>query len=168
MAEVFRRRAGEVLGVEPEWILCGNGSDDILTIVTRRWSGRGNCCVCLIRVTCFTKRSPNFKAPGRRGAFQARLVAARRDLPPTATSAAGFLGESEQSLGHHGFAGAGLGDWPIDCPARFLVDEAYVDFAETQLPRSGGEVRKNLVSRSLSKSYALAGCASATWWPSRI
>ena len=31
----FRQRAAEVLGVEPDWILCGNGSDDILTIVTR-------------------------------------------------------------------------------------------------------------------------------------
>ena len=31
----FRKRAGELLGVDPDWILCGNGSDDILTIVTR-------------------------------------------------------------------------------------------------------------------------------------
>ena len=41
MADAFRRRAGEVLGVEPDWILCGNGSDDILTIVTRAFVGQG-------------------------------------------------------------------------------------------------------------------------------
>ena len=35
LADPFRRRAAEVLGVDPDWILCGNGSDDILTIVTR-------------------------------------------------------------------------------------------------------------------------------------
>ena len=29
-ANSFRRRAAEVLGVEPDWILCGNGSDDLL------------------------------------------------------------------------------------------------------------------------------------------
>ena len=40
-AEAFRRRAAEVLGVEPDWILCGNGSDDILTIVTRAFVGEG-------------------------------------------------------------------------------------------------------------------------------
>ena len=41
MAEAFRRRAAELLGVEPDWILCGNGSDDILTIVTRAFVGQG-------------------------------------------------------------------------------------------------------------------------------
>ena len=35
LATAFRIRAGEVLGVDPDWILCGNGSDDILTILTR-------------------------------------------------------------------------------------------------------------------------------------
>ena len=30
LAEAFRVRAAAVLGVEPNWILCGNGSDDIL------------------------------------------------------------------------------------------------------------------------------------------
>ena len=43
MAEAFRRRAAEVLGVEPDWILCGNGSDDILTIATRAFVGQGDC-----------------------------------------------------------------------------------------------------------------------------
>src|ERR671914_1964282 len=40
-ATAFRLRAAEVLGVAPEWILCGNGSDDILTIVTRAFVGEG-------------------------------------------------------------------------------------------------------------------------------
>ena len=40
LATAFRRRAGEVLGVDPDWILCGNGSDDILTIVTRALVGQ--------------------------------------------------------------------------------------------------------------------------------
>ena len=41
MGEAFRRQAAELLGVEPDWILCGNGSDDILTIVTRALVGAG-------------------------------------------------------------------------------------------------------------------------------
>src|SRR5688572_6168580 len=41
LATSFRVRAAEVLGVEPSWILCGNGSDDILTIVTRAFVGQG-------------------------------------------------------------------------------------------------------------------------------
>src|SRR5215467_822824 len=43
MATTFRTRAAELLGVEPNWILCGNGSDDILTIVTRAFVGQGDC-----------------------------------------------------------------------------------------------------------------------------
>src|SRR3954452_14426249 len=42
MANSFRQRAAEVLGVEPNWILCGNGSDDLLTIVTRAFVGQGD------------------------------------------------------------------------------------------------------------------------------
>ena len=39
MGDAFRTRAAELLGVEPNWILCGNGSDDILTMVTRAMVG---------------------------------------------------------------------------------------------------------------------------------
>src|SRR3954471_24931697 len=41
MATAFRIRAGELHGIDPDWILCGNGSDDILTIVTRAFVGAG-------------------------------------------------------------------------------------------------------------------------------
>lgn len=41
MADPFRQRAAVVLGVPSDWIMCGNGSDDILTVVTRALVGRG-------------------------------------------------------------------------------------------------------------------------------
>ena len=41
MGQPFREAAAEVLGVEPDWILCGNGSDDILTIATRAFVATG-------------------------------------------------------------------------------------------------------------------------------
>src|SRR5262249_11474722 len=37
----FRRAAGRILDVDPEGILIGNGSDDILTIVTRAFVPEG-------------------------------------------------------------------------------------------------------------------------------
>src|SRR5262245_55206210 len=42
MATAFRARAAELFGVSPDWILCGNGSDDILTIITRAFVGPGD------------------------------------------------------------------------------------------------------------------------------
>ena len=35
----FRQAAGEVCGVDPDWILPGNGSDEVLTILTRSFAG---------------------------------------------------------------------------------------------------------------------------------
>src|SRR5262245_8232066 len=35
MGTAFRQTAGRVLGVDPEAVLMGNGSDDILTVLTR-------------------------------------------------------------------------------------------------------------------------------------
>ena len=46
MADAFRRRAAEILGVEPSSILCGNGSDDILQIALRTYCGPGDVLVC--------------------------------------------------------------------------------------------------------------------------
>ena len=41
----FRRTAGRVLGVDPDGVLIGNGSDDILTIVTRAFVPEGGLIV---------------------------------------------------------------------------------------------------------------------------
>src|SRR5438874_12559796 len=41
----FRRTAAKVLGVEPDMILIGNGSDDILTILTRAFVPEGGLIV---------------------------------------------------------------------------------------------------------------------------
>src|SRR5947209_13877072 len=41
----FRETAGRVLGVDPDGILIGNGSDDILTILTRAFVPEGGLVV---------------------------------------------------------------------------------------------------------------------------
>src|SRR5262245_56790602 len=41
----FRRTAGRVLGIDPDSILIGNGSDDILTILTRAFVPEGGLVV---------------------------------------------------------------------------------------------------------------------------
>src|SRR5437763_16470005 len=41
----FRRTAGRVLGMDPDSILIGNGSDDILTIITRAFVPEGGLVV---------------------------------------------------------------------------------------------------------------------------
>src|SRR5205085_1787236 len=41
LGDTFRKTAGRVLGVDPDCILIGNGSDDILTILTRAFVPEG-------------------------------------------------------------------------------------------------------------------------------
>ena len=40
-ADEFREAVGEVLGVDPTWVLPGNGSDDLLTMLVRAVAGPG-------------------------------------------------------------------------------------------------------------------------------
>src|SRR5438270_4969500 len=41
LGDDFRAAAGEVLGVDPDSVLIGNGSDDVLTILTRAFVPAG-------------------------------------------------------------------------------------------------------------------------------
>jgi histidinol-phosphate aminotransferase len=157
MAGAFRRRAAELLGVEPDWILCGNGSDDILTIATRTFVGAGDFLRLpypsyilyrtlaeiqganaeTVRFENGWSLSDEFAAPRER----LRLAFLPNPNSPSGTmiSPARVLELAER----------------LPCP--LLVDEAYVDFAETNCMSLVKQSDKIVVSRSLSKSYALAG-----------
>ena len=52
-------------------------------------------------------------------------------------------------------------------PCPLVVDEAYVDFADTNCMALVKETDKIMVTRTLSKSYALAGLRFGTSWRSR-
>ena len=157
MAEAFRRRAAELLGVGPDWILCGNGSDDILTIVTRALVGQGQLLRLPYPSYILYKTLGRVAGGAERGSpFQRRLVAAGRVCRRPRRSAAGVSAQSEQPFRHGGSARAGAGNRrALPCP--LLVDEAYADFAETNCVSLVARCEKIMVSRSLSKSYALAG-----------
>jgi histidinol-phosphate aminotransferase len=157
MAEAFRRRAGEVLGVEPSWIMCGNGSDDILTIATRAFVGQGDLLrlpypsyilyKTLAQLQGAASEEIHFRPDWSLGEdFAARRDRLKLAFLPNPNSPSGTLLSPDQILE--------LAD-RLPCP--LLVDEAYVDFAETNCLKLVAENEKILVSRSLSKSYALAG-----------
>jgi len=157
LGTAFRVRAGELLGVDPEWILCGNGSDDILTICTRAFVGQGHAVrsaypsYILYRTLAqiqgarfeqvdFTDQwrlPPEFSAVGD----DLKLV-----YLPNPNSPSGTVIPPEQV---RAIAEA------LPCP--LLVDEAYAEFADTNCLSLVAENEKIVVSRSLSKSYALAG-----------
>jgi histidinol-phosphate aminotransferase len=157
LGTAFRVRAAEVLGVEPDWILCGNGSDDILTIVTRAFVGQGEQLrlpypsYILYRTLAQLQGAdweevhfrPDFTLDETFSETHDRL---RLAFLPNPNSPSGTLLEPQQI--------AAIAD-RLDCP--LLVDEAYVDFANSNCIELVKQNPKVMVSRTLSKSYALAG-----------
>ena len=157
MADPFRRRAAEVLGVPADWILCGNGSDDILTIVTRAFVGQGQWLrlpypsyilyAALAQLQGARDEQVHFRSDWTLGDdFAAPRDGLRLAFLPNPNSPSGTMLPPERILA---LAEA------LPCP--LLVDEAYVDFAEANCLSLVSRCEKILVSRTLSKSYALAG-----------
>jgi histidinol-phosphate aminotransferase len=150
----FRQVAGRVLDVDPDGVVIGNGSDDILTILTRAFVPEGGLVVSptpsyLLYRTLAELQGAQFQTVPYTTAWalpspwplrQANLTFLANPNSPSGTSV------------------------PLDAAERLaaelrgplVVDEAYADFAEgnaLSLARAGRVV----VTRTLSKSYSLAG-----------
>jgi len=157
VATAFRIRAGELLGVDPEWILCGNGSDDILTIVTRAFVGTSdmvrfaNPSYLLYRTLAeiqgaacdIINYNPDWSLP-------------KEFAEPNDWIRLAFLANPNSPSGTM-VAPREVAKLADALPCPLLVDEAYVDFADANCLVLVAENEKVMVARSLSKSYALAG-----------
>ena len=157
MGQPFREAASEVLGVEPDWILCGNGSDDILTIATRAFVGAGELLrlpypsyvlyKTLAQIQGARSEEVKFEEDWSLGA---RFFEASDDLKlvflPNPNSPSGTVIPPERIL-----------EIARQLPCPLLVDEAYADYAETNCMHLVEQEEKILVSRTMSKSYGLAG-----------
>jgi histidinol-phosphate aminotransferase len=157
MAGAFRRAAAELLGVAPEWILCGNGSDDILTIVTRALVGQGQLLrlpypsyilyKTLADLQGARSEEVRFNADwSLPAAFAKPCDDLRLVFLPSPNSPSGTVIPPQRVL-----------EIAEQLPCPLLVDEAYADFADTNCMSLVARCDKIMVSRSLSKSYALAG-----------
>jgi histidinol-phosphate aminotransferase len=150
----FRQTAGQVLGVDPDAILIGNGSDDVLTIATRAFVPEGGLVVAptpsyLLYRTLAEIQGARFRAVSFttdwRLADPWPVPDAHLTLVPNPNSPSGTM-----------LAAAELERLADALTGPLVVDEAYVDFADGHCLHLAR--RPNvLVTRSLSKSYALAG-----------
>lgn len=169
-AAPFRFAAGKILNIDPDWILCGNGSDDLLTILTRTFVGEGE----LLRLPYpsyilyktlaeiqgafaeeihfhedwtlsyrFAENPARFAAERgvHRKSDRLRLV-----FLPNPNSPSGTVISPEKIL-----------QFAEKLPCPLVVDEAYADFADTNCLKLVEKCERIIVCRTLSKSYALAG-----------
>lgn len=156
LADAFRVAAARLHGVTPEHILCGNGSDDLLTIATRTFVPPGG-----------TLASP-------RPTYSLYPVLAQLEEAKYETVAwlDGYRLPADELLSTKPHAiylanpNAPTGTFvpPEDVAALckafkglLLVDEAYADFAGEDCLTLVNEFENLVVTRSLSKGYSLAG-----------
>ncbi|MCA9187068.1 MAG: histidinol-phosphate transaminase [Pirellulaceae bacterium] len=156
-ATAFRIRAAEVLAVEPDWILCGNGSDDILTIVTRAFIAEGQTLrsaypsYILYRTLAEIQGATFESMPFHPDWSLPASFADMRDdvrlavlVNPNSPSGTMVPPDVVATLAAR-----------LNCP--LLVDEAYADFADTNCLPIVRQHPNVMVVRTMSKSYALAG-----------
>jgi histidinol-phosphate aminotransferase len=150
----FRQAAGRLLGVDPECLLVGNGCDDVLTIIARAFVPQGGVVVSPSPSYLLYRTLTDIQG----ASFQAVPYTADWQLPePWPVRKADLtLVTNPNSPSGTMVSPDSLERLIKTLSGPLILDEAYVDFAEwngLHLIRSG----KVIVTRSLSKSYALAG-----------
>lgn len=157
MATSFRMEAARRWGLEPEWFLCGNGSDDLLTILTRTYVGEGDLLrfptpsYVLYRTLAEIQGARSEEVP-----FEADWSLGESFVRPDPRLKLVFLPNPNSPSGTilEPSGVAALAE-RLSCP--LVVDEAYADFAETNCVSLVRELPNVIVTRTLSKSYGLAG-----------
>lgn len=152
----FRQAAGRVLGVDPDGILIGNGSDDVLTILTRAFVPEGGLIVSptpsyLLYQTLANLQGARFTTVSLTPDWKLRYPWPVRFADLT------FLANPNSP------SGTVVSPPEIDqlraiIGGPLVIDEAYADFADWNalelLKRDENDV---VITRTLSKSYSLAG-----------
>ena len=156
LADTFRQSAAEVLDVDPEWILAGNGSDDLLTMLFRAVTGAGRAVAypsptyVLYRTLAAIQGAPVLEIP-----FDEEYtlpVAALADARAALTIVANPNSPSGTAA-----TVAQLAELADRTSGILAVDEAYVAFAHASALDLARRCDRVIVLRTLSKSHGLAG-----------
>jgi len=155
MGYEFRQAAGEVHGVPPEYIMCCNGGDELLSMAFRAFCDESRPVaypvpsyslfpVLAKLQNCQAIEVPfdsEFNLPAKLASTNAALTIVCNPNAPSGT----FIRVEEL---------ASLAD---ELSGVLLIDEAYVDFAEANCLPLVQNFDNMIILRSMSKGYSLAG-----------
>jgi len=152
----FRQTASRVLDVDPDGILIGNGSDDILTILTRAFVPEGGLVVSPTPSYLLYRTLANLQG----AQFRTVPFTVGWKLPhpwPIQHADLTFLANPNSPSGTV-LSLEEIKQLRADFEGPLVIDEAYADFAEDNALKLLKRGRKDIViTRSFSKSYSLAG-----------
>jgi len=151
----FRQVAAELCGFDPSWIISANGSDELLNNLIRAFADAGDeigyvhpsysYYATLAEIQGAKVRTFGLTDEGR--------IA---DFPELYAGKLFFLTSPNAPLGI-AFDNAYIAELAGRCAGVLVVDEAYVDFAEQNALELVKQYDNVLITRTLSKSYSLAG-----------
>ncbi len=171
----FRQVAAELYGVEPDWIMCGNGSDDILTVLTRTFVGENELLrlpypsyilyKSLAEIQGARSEEVYFQDEWKLPNYFAQEPATTPTAPHRVHELEGVASDSLKLVylpNPNSPSGTLLSVEEVEkiadslnCP--LVVDEAYADFAGVSCVELVKRNPRVIISRTMSKSYALAG-----------
>jgi histidinol-phosphate aminotransferase len=154
-SQTLRQAAAELYGFDPSWIIMANGSDEVLNNLIRACAGQGQEVGYV---------HPSYSYYSTLAEIQGAIVCTYglneeyriEAFPEFYSGKIFFLTTPNSPLGYA---------FPIDyieelaesCGGLLVVDEAYADFADTNALELVRKYENVVVTRTLSKSYSLAG-----------
>ncbi len=151
----LREVAGDLYGFDPAWIIMANGSDEVLNNLIRAFAGEGEEIGYIHPSYSYYSTLAEIQGAMAR-TFSLTPDFRIADFPDQYTGKLFFLTTPNSPLG---FA------FPIDYVAELagrvkgmlVVDEAYADFDDDNALELVKKYDNVVVTRTLSKSYSLAG-----------
>ncbi len=150
-----RLAAAELYGFDPSWVIMANGSDELLNNLIRAFAGEGEEVAYIHPSYSYYSTLAEIQGAKIRtfGLTADRQIA---DFPDQYDGKIFFLTSPNAPLGFM-FDNNYIVEIAERCSGILVVDEAYVDFTDINAMDLVRDYENVVVTRTFSKSYALAG-----------
>ncbi|GAP95145.1 histidinol-phosphate transaminase [Leptolyngbya sp. NIES-2104] len=155
-ANDFRQATSEALNIPKDWIMVGNGSDDILNVIVRACAEPGRSVVYPMPTYVLYRTLVEMQVADRVEIPYSENYEFPMDELIAAQGAITFVASPNSPSGH-AIALSNLRHLASKLSGVLVIDEAYVDFAEETALALVHEFENVLILRTLSKGYSLAG-----------
>ncbi len=152
----FRKVVSEVLDVPLDWIIAGNGSDEILTMILRACVGPGDAVAYSVPTYVLYRTLTQIQAGRWVEIPYGEDFSLPADALAEASAAVTFVASPNSPSGTT-YSVEQLENLAGKLRGVLVVDEAYVDFADGDCLDLVRRRENVIVLRTLSKGYSLAG-----------
>lgn len=155
LARELRATAARVYGVPPDWVIAGNGSDDVLTMIVRTFLDPGDA-IAVVDPTYTLYETLAAMQGARAKVFPLTAQWALPDAFFGAPARVTFLPNPNAQTGTL-FSVEAVRRLCEEARGVVVIDEAYAPFAGVSALPLVKQYEHLIVLRTLSKSHALAG-----------